>query len=235
MNAPDNAQQRLIRLTRGVAAASTATLTALIFHVSSGGRVPGWLGIVIPFLFATLFCIFVASAKPSVPRLVVSVAMSQFLFHTLFILGAGNSDSATAPLQLSHHGTTPIQNIVTSSTANATPVEPVDLTMWAGHAVAASLTILALSTGDSLLRCLLRISKRIHSWWRAHLPYFPSLKVRFALTRIGIRRELLERRQQLTPVRRRGPPHGVALTRKPLLTSRALLNAATRHPRHLTH
>ncbi|WKT89588.1 hypothetical protein QYR02_01365 [Microbacterium maritypicum] len=211
MNAPDNAQQRLIRLTRGVAAAGTATLTALLFHVSSGGEVPGWLGIVIPFLFATLFCIFVASAKPSLPRLVISVVASQFLFHTLFVLGSGGGDSATTPLQLSHHGTL-IGNLVASSSTNAPPVEPPDLAMWAGHAVAASLTIVALSAGDSLLRCLVRISKRLHAWWRAHLPHFPSPQGRIALTSIGIRREFVERRQQLMPVRRRGPPRDIAFT-----------------------
>ncbi len=76
------------RVARGAAAAAVATFVALLSHVSGGGEVPGILGIVVPLALSFVACTALAGRRTSALRLGLAVAVSQVLFHTLFVLGS---------------------------------------------------------------------------------------------------------------------------------------------------
>ncbi|WP_160298176.1 hypothetical protein [Microbacterium hydrocarbonoxydans] len=106
---------------------------------------------------------FVAGRRPSLPRLVLSVIVSQFLFHTLFGLGAGTQGAGLTLHAVGHHG----QFIVVSSTSASRPLAHtgIDVTMWAGHAVAAIITVFALHFGERMLLLLRGIAEQVRAWW----------------------------------------------------------------------
>ena len=59
---------------------------------------PGWVGIVVPWVLAVAVSTLLAGRSLSVWRLAIAVAASQFLFHGLFVLGLfGQNASATPP------------------------------------------------------------------------------------------------------------------------------------------
>lgn len=126
---------------------------------------PGGLGVFLPLLFAVVACMFVAVRRPSLPRLAISVAVSQFLFHTMFVLGTpSNAETVLQPV--GHHGGLLVASMPISSMSMTAP--GVDTRMWFGHAVAAILTILALHFGERLLILLGQLSTAVSHWWSAH-------------------------------------------------------------------
>ncbi|UCR87948.1 hypothetical protein [Mycetocola spongiae] len=144
---------RLQRLARGASAAGVATFVALLSHISAGAPMPGALGVIAPLMLSIPVCVFLAGRRLSALRVSLAVVISQFLFHTLFILGAGGG-TATAPAGAhAHHG--PV--LVTGSTESlhAGHVGP---GMWAAHALAASLTVIAIYRGEAALRALLTLA-----------------------------------------------------------------------------
>lgn len=154
---------RVERAVRGVTAAAFATFVALVSHVAGGGAVPGWLGIVVPFMLGLPVCLVAAGRKPSIPRLAVSTAVSQVLFHVLFSLG-----TPSAGVQLiqspgaSHHGS---MTMVVTDPAGMAGHDHIGAAMWTGHAVAAALTILALYFGERAYFATLLVAERVQSWW----------------------------------------------------------------------
>lgn len=198
---------RHIRLARGALAAGTATFTALLSHVGGGGSMPGWLGILLPFVFALLACMFVARRSPSLPRLIVSVILSQFLFHTLFVLGV--SDGAGSGLQQTgHHGF-----VIVASKPTLTPSMAdagVDTPMWAGHAVAAVLTILALHFGERLLLLILRLADLVRHWWsrQLHVATALAIPIPTSVPRMAHAVHSWTLLLLATSASRRGPPSG---------------------------
>lgn len=154
---------RAPRVARGLVAASIATLTALLSHVTGGGAMPEWLGIAVPWMLSAAVCVVLAGRKLSAVRLSIAVVVSQLLFHTLFVLGAGAGDGAgAAASHLHHHGALTL----TPSTTEALAADP---TMWMWHGIAALLTVVALHRGEQAARRLLDLAHASVAWLRVRL------------------------------------------------------------------
>ncbi|GAB3601313.1 hypothetical protein [Microbacterium tumbae] len=187
---------------RGFAGSSLATFVALAGHVSAGGAMPAPSGILVPWLLSFMACVLLAGRKLSVTRLALSVAVSQILFHALFVLGT-IAPSGTAPL--GHvHGTVAALPVA-SATASALLA---DGTMWFGHVIAALSTIVALHRGERLLLALRDLAMQAVRWARQRLgAALIVLRPRPAIRFAGFTdadRALCER--LLSSLRRRGPP-----------------------------
>ncbi len=151
------ATPRLSRLGRGAAAAAFATYTALFFHVSSGGAVPAFLGVVAPLVLSVAVCTLLAGRKLTVLRLSASVAASQFLFHSLFSFGG---DLAGATSHAHHEAAAADLSPLVSDAHSHDP------TMWFGHVAAAVVTIGVFLLADRVLRGVAALRTRFVSWVR---------------------------------------------------------------------
>lgn len=156
---------RLPLLLRGSVAAAIATFMALVSHVAAGGELPGWLGITVPLLLSTMVCVLLAGRRLSLARLTVAVSASQFLFHTLFVLG-----SITPLRSMGHqHGAPLVLAPLTDGVALP------DAGMWLGHVIAASATTALLHRGESAVRQLLRLAQSALAWVARTLTRTPAL------------------------------------------------------------
>ena len=143
---------------RGTAAAALATFVALLSHVAGGGEVPGVLGIVVPLVLSTLVCVALAGRRLSLPRLTISVAVSQFLFHALFILGATNTTASPSASAMPKH----VHAVTASldpSTAPTAHLGHAGAVMWIAHAIACLLTVVALSCAETSLASLATLAR----------------------------------------------------------------------------
>lgn len=192
---------------RGLVAASVATLVALLSHVLGGGEVPGWLGILTPWVLSLPVCIGLARWSLSLGRLSVSIGVSQLFFHTMFVLGTpSGADSFSAPGGVGHasHGV-----VLFSAQPNAAPLMPDSAQMWLWHAIAAAVTVLAVHRGESAVRRIGRVAVRVATWVAARI--LPGLLVPVAgfvarRPRTAFSTASLATRFELSPLLRRGPP-----------------------------
>ncbi len=196
--------RRGARVVRGTLGASLATFTALLSHVAGGGAMPGWLGILAPLVLSTMVCTLLAGRRLSVIRLSAAVAVSQILFHTLFVLGAGPT---VGPVMSGHHhahAAMPMAALPTTATSAALHA---DTTMWAWHAAAAVLTIAALHHGERVTGKLRELAVAAARWIRGRVAV-PQLARIAAAPRIRPSREREHRPADvyLSTLRRRGPP-----------------------------
>ncbi len=144
---------------RGFATSSLAIFVALAGHVSGGGEMPGPLGILVPWLFAFMVSVLLAGRTLSLTRLTLSVAVSQFLFHVLFVLGTVTPSGVA----IRHvHGAP----LVLPAAEGAAVVATADAAMWLGHALAALLTVTALHRGERLLLTVRDLAVRLIRWVR---------------------------------------------------------------------
>ena len=132
-------------MAKGLSAAAVATFVALFGHVAGGGAIPGAWGFVAPLILSSALCVLIAGRRLSLLRLTISVALSQVLFHFLFVLGTGSSATAVASTH-EHHGTA--ATLVVSHSA---------ATMGIGHVVAGAITVAALYFGERVIRSLLEL------------------------------------------------------------------------------
>ncbi|GAA5147115.1 hypothetical protein GCM10025768_06640 [Microbacterium pseudoresistens] len=151
---------RAVRAARGGAAATLATFVSLLSHVAAGGAMPGWLGVVAPWLFSVLVCLVIAGRRLSAVRLSAAVVVSQALFHVLFVLGSGSS---TALVGHSHHGAVALAASGSGGTALDVALRGEPL-MWAAHAIAAILTVVALYRGERMLVLLSYTARSVTAW-----------------------------------------------------------------------
>jgi len=193
-------QNRAPRVVRGAAAASVATFVALLSHVSGGGAMPGWIGVVVPLSLSFVVCTALAGRRLSALRLAAAVAVSQVLFHTLFVLGsydlgaAGHVHGAAAPVVVS---------------GDIGPALSPDAAMWLGHAVAALITTVALHRGERAVAQLRALTVRLGRWLRARVRVVVA-----ALGPVPVRRALADTVAVARPTsvrvvasaQRRGPP-----------------------------
>jgi hypothetical protein len=142
---------------RGATSATVATFVALLSHVSAGGAVPGWLGILIPFVLSLAVCTVLAGRSLSVWRLSVAVVLSQALFHTLFVLGS----FALPGVGEDHHAMHGMGEVMPASSVGMTDALHGDPTMWLGHAIAAVVTVLALHRGERCVRALVELTRTL--------------------------------------------------------------------------
>ena len=186
---------------RGFAAASLATFAALAGHVTGGGQMPGPLGILIPWIFSFMVCVLLAGRKLSIIRLSISVAVSQFLFHVLFVLGT-IEPSGTAVGHV--HGAP----LVLPSGAGMTEAVVADGTMWVGHLLAAIVTVVIAHRGERMLLALRALAIQVVLWVRrrvdAVLGSPELLDARDVSVALDISRPLESR--MLATLRGRAPP-----------------------------
>lgn len=155
----ERAPDRAHRARHGLVASTFATFTALYFHVAGGGEFPSWLGIVAPWVLASTVCVLLAGRKPSLLRIGISVGVSQFAFHGLFMLAAPSGASlsgghvhgavaAMPPMSAHDHGTS---------------------SMTVAHVVAAVLTTAVLYQAERVWAFLRHLVATVVSWFRARL------------------------------------------------------------------
>lgn len=155
---------RSARALRGALAAIVSTFVALLSHVAGGGEVPGLLGILVPLVLATAVCVPLAGRRLSIIRVSASVIASQVLFHALFVLGSvGNASASSTTGGAGHvghgsHGSSVAPLLLATppgSTPAGVPAHAHEhATMWAAHALAAVVTILAVYQGERVVRRL---------------------------------------------------------------------------------
>lgn len=154
---------RWARFTRGWLVAAFSVFVAVLSHSLAGGQAPGWLSVVLALAFAGMLSVGLAAPAAALSRwrLVVSVAGSQLLFHSLFaLLGApaATSRAAVASEALAGHAGHHMSQaqIAAQLAATARPAgHPAlagaghgELWMLLGHAVAGLLTIAAVLWGE---------------------------------------------------------------------------------------
>ncbi|MCR2799441.1 hypothetical protein QNO21_09920 [Microbacterium sp. zg-Y818] len=158
---------RASRVVRGALAAAVATFVALVSHVTAGGQMPGWVGIVVPLILSLAVCTVLVGRRLSLWRLSLGVALSQALFHTLFVLGTFSSSAAAGGTPGHHaHGaaaSTPLADTLVS----AQP--PADATMWLMHGLAAVVTVAALYRGERALMRMRAVAGEFARWARRRL------------------------------------------------------------------
>lgn len=143
---------RAIRTLRGGIAAAVAIQVALLSHVLGGGSAPDILLVGLTFVIAWIACVALAGRRLSLPRLAVSVGLSQFAFHAIFsVLG---SPEAGAAVSGHVHAPSVLSAVATASPSAASAGDP-DLMMWLAHALAAAITTAALFRGEQAVRAIL--------------------------------------------------------------------------------
>ncbi len=213
---------RSARALRGALAAIVSTFVALLSHVAGGGEVPGLLGILVPLVLATAVCVPLAGRRLSVIRVSASVIASQVMFHALFVLGsAGNASASSATGGAGHTGhvghggqgasvaplliATPPGGISAGGIPAGAPAHA-HATMWAAHALAAVVTILAVYQGERVVRRLRTLAVALV---RVLLPVVSAIPVpSSAAARTIVDTVSLPRSLSVYPATRshRGPP-----------------------------
>jgi hypothetical protein len=205
---------RSARALRGALAAIVSTFVALLSHVAGGGEVPGLLGILVPLVLATAVCVPLAGRRLSIVRVSASVIASQMLFHVLFVLGsAGNASAASATGAAGHsghegHGSAVAPLLLAIPAGGPTEGVPAHAHagMWAAHAAAAAVTILAIYQGERVVRRLRTLAVTLV---RVLFPVVSVIPVPFrAAARADIETVSLPRSLSVYPSTRsrRGPP-----------------------------
>lgn len=209
---------RTPRLARGFLGASVATFVALLSHISAGGVVPGWIGMVLPLILSVLVCTFLVGRRLSLVRLTIAVAASQALFHLLFVLGtfspspvvgAGHVHDSGHALAASMTATDVVGANMTGASMTAAAIA--GTSMWAAHAIAAAITVAALYRGERAILRLQNLAFQVAAWVRrrATILDLPAL--------LSVPRPLPAAAPWLIPAlsvlfvslsRRRGPPLG---------------------------
>ncbi|GAA3667681.1 hypothetical protein [Microbacterium marinilacus] len=195
------------RALRGAVTASVATLVALMSHLMGGGAVPGWLGLLLPWLLSLPVGMLLAGRRLSLWRLSTSVAASQALFHVLFVLGTP-SDAA---LVLAPHGghSATAGTIVSAVEPHAATMLHGDLSMWLWHGLAAVLTVAWLHRAERVAAGLRVAATRVAAWVRRRFdaPVLPlPLRAAPLTAAPGWSSWHLVSEAQLAPLSRRGPP-----------------------------
>ncbi|MCC4248011.1 MULTISPECIES: hypothetical protein [Microbacterium] len=191
---------RARRAGRGVSAAVLATFVATLSHSVAAGDLPAMLNVVLALSLASPLCIALVGRTASWWRLTAAIATSQMLFHSLLALDlSGSRGTATAA---SHHGgTVALAEVAASGHAHAlTGTE--SPWMWAAHAFAAAITVLALGSGERALRA---VAGLLSDTFRALVPV--SAPRPLAVPRVRPETPLLTACMTvLSGMRHRGPP-----------------------------
>lgn len=148
---------------RGAVAAAVATLVALLSHVTAGGAMPGAVGILVPLALSFVACAALAGRRLSAIRLSIAVALSQVLFHTLFVLGSYQPGVAAVHV----HGAAAAMPALGAESSTMTMAP--DATMWLWHLIAAVLTTAALHRGERTVAHLRELTVRLGAWLRARV------------------------------------------------------------------
>jgi hypothetical protein len=190
---------RAKRLARGWVVGVLATALAAASHAIAGGGTPSPLALGVGVVFGGMLSTFALSRRPSLPRLAISVGVTQLAFHAVFsMLGTAGA----MPSGHRHDGAPLV--LVAEPHAHADTPE-----MWLAHAVAGLLTLTLLRGAERALWHLLTELARL-----VITPFRRSVAVPVALAR---RRPLVSAlpaplvgRHPVSSLSRRGPPVPVA-------------------------
>lgn len=163
-------EKRHAKALRGATTASFATFVALVSHVAAGAHVPGLLGIIVPLALALPVCVAISGRKLSLLALSASVAVSQALFHALFIFG---TTGFAVPAGHAHHTAEPIA-LPVAGEGSAHLLLAAGPAMLAAHAAAAVVTVAMLYRGELAVRGLLLAGRRMLGLHRAVLVLLPA-------------------------------------------------------------
>ncbi|MDQ4215871.1 hypothetical protein [Microbacterium capsulatum] len=165
------------RTFRGLIAALVATFVASVSHALADGAPAPLLGVVLALVFAAPVCVALAGRRLSWTRLSIAVALSQFAFHGLMLVGVGAGSGSLASVPGGHlHGAEMVKALgATALPAGALHPDHSGIGMWIAHAIAAVLTVLALGRGEQAVRALIVLT----GWdeaarliaWRASAPF----------------------------------------------------------------
>lgn len=182
---------------------------------------PGWLGILLPLILAAAASTLLVGRRLSVSRLGLAVVLSQALFHVLFVLGAGPAAGTDAVLHAHAHAHAHghQHGALTSAVSGAEPAVTAaslhgDAVMWALHALAAVVTVVALHRGERACAILRQTAADVARWARrlvlvalVFVPVGPTrTPVIAAAAPLGAVADVV-----LSAVRRRGPPVATVL------------------------
>lgn len=182
---------RQLRLLRGSAASSVATIIAAVSHTIGGGASPHPLLIVALSVFLAPIASLLVGPRANILRLSAAVLLSQSVFHVLFtVLGATATPTIVGT---GHHHVTTLGPI-------GEGIAP-DAGMIGAHVVAGILTIILLARGESVLRA---IAHWVRAALRVRLPHllgeWPSPTSAAGTVRVFV--QIL----RIGDVSRRGPP-----------------------------
>ncbi|MDQ0645187.1 hypothetical protein [Microbacterium murale] len=181
---------RQLRLLRGAAASSIATIIAAVSHTIGGGAPPHPLLVIALSVFLSPLAALLVGRTPGMARLSAAVVVSQTVFHVLFVvLGA----TAAPTVSAGHHHVMTLDPL----TSTVTP----DAGMLGAHVVAAALTIALLWRGEQLMRI---IARWVHALLRTRMPRLHAdwpVPASFAITARNAITSLLT-----GDISRRGPP-----------------------------
>ncbi|MFT2707241.1 hypothetical protein [Clavibacter zhangzhiyongii] len=214
MPAPTPIAPRVQRVIRGLAASTTATFVAALFHEAGGGAAPSWPVVAFGLALASLAAIALAGSRASLWRLTTAVAVSQLLFHGLFT-AAGDAPGAVVAgdphAGMAGHGVLP-SALPGTGAATAGGASALDAGMLVSHAAALVLTVLALRHGESALRAL-GAAAGLRVVLALAIPFLrPEGRRTAALTRVErAPMPLRDLRARIGRLRHRGPPRRVAL------------------------
>ncbi|KZC94223.1 MULTISPECIES: hypothetical protein [Clavibacter] len=209
MPVPPSIAPRVQRVIRGLAASTTATFVAALFHEAGGGAAPSWAVVAFGLALASLVAIALAGTRASLWRLTAAVGVSQLLFHGLFTAAGDASGTLTAAdphAGMAGHGALPLAvpglDGVPVGTASA-----LDAGMLLSHGAALAVTVLALRHGEAALRALVRASG-LRVLLALAIPFLrPDGRPADALARIARSpRPLRDLVARIGRLRHRGPP-----------------------------
>lgn len=140
---------RAQRAGRGMAAAAVATFVATLSHAAVSAERPPFVNIVLALCLAAPLCVMLAGRAMSWTRLSLAVVLSQALFHALLVL-----DLQGGFVPAGHHATTSLLSAAGGHSASAHASE--SPWMWAAHAVAALVTVVALGRGERAVQVIAR-------------------------------------------------------------------------------
>jgi hypothetical protein len=143
---------RAQRVSRGIAAAAVATFLATVSHASVGSQLPPTSNVALALSLAAPVCVLLAGRAMSWWRLSAAVVLSQALFHGILTLDLRGDGVAVGS---AHHGgaTALLDAAATHEVAAHAGHSP---WMWAAHALAAVVTILALGRGERAVQAIVR-------------------------------------------------------------------------------
>jgi hypothetical protein len=149
--------KRIERVSRGLAATSFAILLAAMSHVIAGAETPSLLAIIVTILVALPLSVALAGVRLSITRLTALVLASQALFHFSFAMIGSQGLSTLADSEAAHTSHTMSAmgsaSVIDAATMSATSAAA----MWFAHAVAAAVTVVALTYGERAAVALLTV------------------------------------------------------------------------------
>ncbi|MEL7584488.1 hypothetical protein [Brevibacterium casei] len=205
------------RARRGAAAAVFATFLALTSHILGGGSMPTLMGIAVPLALSALVCVLLAGRKLSLPRLSVSVGISQTLFHSLFSVFTP-THTMTGPMTaldrqamqhagMGHDPGSAMASMPSMGGSGAMMHSHASPQMMLMHVIAGIVTIAVIYWAEALPARLSEFARRVID---AIVPVLVTIRPLPERPRLTVAITVLAPHALTTlrsPVLRRGPPH----------------------------